>query len=253
MYQFIENIKDKIKRIELIIEQNKLTFEEYFNKKTGSYKEFYQNDRYKQKACLKIITPQQSIFALVGKSHNSTANSILDAIFDGDFQRENDSIALTDIKNNIELGNIYIRICDTDVKSGKQTFISKLLSDVWCNVSIYVPETFNQYQINELRKSIEEIKEFNGYFKTQNFFLRHYNNENSTLKKDYEDDEIYDFLDKDKGVANNYIRRIIPNSKEIIIAEIFKNNLRNVSTSSIRRSNSKNGDNIIPKDQEINK
>ena len=43
MYQFIENVKDKIKRMELIIEQNKLTLEDYFNKKTGSYKDFYQN------------------------------------------------------------------------------------------------------------------------------------------------------------------------------------------------------------------
>ena len=84
MYQFIENVKDKIKRMELIIEQNKLTLEDYFNKKTGSYKDFYQKDRYRQKACLKIITPQQKIFALVGISHNNTASSILDTVFDGD-------------------------------------------------------------------------------------------------------------------------------------------------------------------------
>ena len=260
MYKFIENIKDKIKRIELIIEQNKLTFEDYFNKKTGSYKEFYQKDRYRQKACLKIITPQQSIFALVGESHNNTANSILDVVFDGDFQRDDGSTALKDVKNNMELGNIYIKICDTDVKSGKQTFISKLLSDVWCNVSIYVPETFNQYQIDELRKSIEEIKKYKGYFKSQNFYLKHYikyaDNENDILKKEYEDDEIYLFLDKDKGEANNYIRRIIPNPKEKIIADIFKNNLRNSLKSSIQQSNlvmDRDNNNISSKNCEIDK
>lgn len=260
MYKFIESIKDKIKRIELIIEQNKLTFEDYFNKKTGSYKEFYQKDRYRQKACLKIITPQQSIFALVGESHNNTANSILDVVFDGDFQRDDGSTALKDVKNNMELGNIYIKICDTDVKSGKQTFISKLLSDVWCNVSIYVPETFNQYQIDELRKSIEEIKKYKGYFKSQNFYLKHYikyaDNENDILKKEYEDDEIYLFLDKDKGEANNYIRRIIPNPKEKIIADIFKNNLRNSLKSSIQQSNlvmDRDNNNISSKNCEIDK
>ena len=260
MYKFIENIKDKIKRIELIIEQNKLTFEDYFNKKTGSYKEFYQKDRYRQKACLKIITPQQSIFALVGESHNNTANSILDVVFDGDFQRDDGSTALKDVKNNMELGNIYIKICDTDVKSGKQTFISKLLSDVWCNVSIYVPETFNQYQIDELRKSIEEIKKYKGYFKSQNFYLKHYikyaDNENDILKKEYEDDEIYLFLDKDKGEANNYIRRIIPNPKEKIIADIFKNNLRNSLKSSIQQSNlvmDRDNNNISSQNCEIDK
>lgn len=260
MYKFIENIKDKIKRIELIIEQNKLTFEDYFNKKTGSYKEFYQKDRYRQKACLKIITPQQSIFALVGESHNNTANSILDVVFDGDFQRDDGSTALKDVKNNMELGNIYIKICDTDVKSGKQTFISKLLSDVWCNVSIYVPETFNQYQIDELRKSIEEIKKYKGYFKSQNFYLKHYikyaDNENDILKKEYEDDEIYLFLDKDKGEANNYIRRIIPNPKEKIIADILKNNLRNSLKSSIQQSNlvmDRDNNNISSKNCEIDK
>ena len=260
MYKSIENIKDKIKRIELIIEQNKLTFEDYFNKKTGSYKEFYQKDRYRQKACLKIITPQQSIFALVGESHNNTANSILDVVFDGDFQRDDGSTALKDVKNNMELGNIYIKICDTDVKSGKQTFISKLLSDVWCNVSIYVPETFNQYQIDELRKSIEEIKKYKGYFKSQNFYLKHYikyaDNENDILKKEYEDDEIYLFLDKDKGEANNYIRRIIPNPKEKIIADIFKNNLRKSLKSSIQQSNlvmDRDNNNISSKNCEIDK
>ena len=260
MYKFIENIKDKIKRIELIIEQNKLTFEDYFNKKTGSYKDFYQKDRYRQKACLKIITPQQSIFALVGESHNNTANSILDVVFDGDFQRDDGSTALKDVKNNMELGNIYIKICDTDVKSGKQTFISKLLSDVWCNVSIYVPETFNQYQIDELRKSIEEIKKYKGYFKSQNFYLKHYikyaDNENDILKKEYEDDEIYLFLDKDKGEANNYIRRIIPNPKEKIIADILKNNLRNSLKSSIQQSNlvmDRDNNNISSKNCEIDK
>lgn len=260
MYKFIENIKDKIKRIELIIEQNKLTFEDYFNKKTGSYKEFYQKDRYRQKACLKIITPQQSIFALVGESHNNTANSILDVVFDGDFQRDDGSTALKDVKNNMELGNIYIKICDTDVKSGKQTFISKLLSDVWCNVSIYVPETFNQYQIDELRKSIEEIKKYKGYFKSQNFYLKHYikyaDNENDILKKEYEDDEIYLFLDKDKGESYNYIRRILPNSKEKIMADIFKNNLRNSLKSSIQQSNlvmDRDNNNISSQNCEIDK
>ena len=260
MYKFIESIKDKIKRIELIIEQNKLTFEDYFNKKTGSYKDFYQKDRYRQKACLKIITPQQSIFALVGESHNNTANSILDVVFDGDFQRDDGSTALKDVKNNMELGNIYIKICDTDVKSGKQTFISKLLSDVWCNVSIYVPETFNQYQIDELRKSIEEIKKYKGYFKSQNFYLKHYikyaDNENDILKKEYEDDEIYLFLDKDKGEANNYIRRIIPNPKEKIIADIFKNDLRNSLKSSIQQCNlvmDRDNNNISSKNCEIDK
>lgn len=122
MYQFIENVKDKIKRMELIIEQNKLTIEDYFNKNVGSYMDFYQKDRYRQKACLKIITPQQSIFALVGESHNYTASSILDTVFDGALQKEDGSMALKDINNNMELGNIYIRICDTDIKSGKKIF-----------------------------------------------------------------------------------------------------------------------------------
>ena len=256
MYQFIENIKDKIKRIELIKEQNKLTIEDYFNKNTGSYKEFYQKDRYRQKACLKIITPQQSIFALVGESHNNTANSILDTVFDGALQRED----VKAIKNNMELGNIYIKIWDTDIKSGNQNFFSKLMSDVWCNVCIYVPETINQYQIDELRKSIEEIKKFKGYFNSQNFSLIHYikyaDNDSDILKKEYEDDEIYLFLNKDKGEANNYIRRILPNPKEKIIADIFKNDLRNSLKSSIQQCNlvmDRDNNNISSKNCEIDK
>lgn len=259
MYQFIENVKDKIKRMELIIEQNKLTLEDYFNKKTGSYKDFYQKDRYRQKACLKIITPQQKIFALVGTSHNNTASSILDTVFDGALQREDDSGTLKDINNNMKLGNIYIRICDTDVKLGKQTFFSKLMSDVWCNVCIYVPETINQYQIDELRKSIEEIKKFKGYFNSQNFSLRHYikysDNDSDIQKKDYEEDEIYLFLDKDTGKANNYIRKIIPNPKEKILADFLKNNLRNDLKNYIQQSNlvtdRDNNNNISQKDHEI--
>ena len=255
MYQFIENVKDKIKRMELIIEQNKLTIEDYFNKNVGSYMDFYQKDRYRQKACLKIITPQQSIFALVGERHSYTASSILDTVFDGALQKEDDS----HINNNMKLGNIYIIICDTDIKSGKQKFFSKLMSklmpklisnlmsklmlklmsDVWCNVTIFVPEVFNQYQIDELRKSIEEVKKFKNNFNSQNFTLRHYikysDTENETQKKDYEDDEMYLFLDRDKGEANNYIRKIIPNPKEKIIADVLKNSLRNNLKSPIQQ------------------
>lgn len=243
MFQFIENVKDKIKRMELIIEQNKLTIEDYFNKNIGSYMDFYQKDRYRQKACLKIITPQQSIFALAGESHNYTASSILDTVFDGVLQKEDGSMALKDINNNMKLGNIYIRICDTDIKSRKQNFfsnlMSKLMSDVWCNVTIFVPEVFNQYQIDELIKSIEEVKKFKKNFNSQNFTLRHYikysDTENETQKKDYEDDEMYLFLDKDKGEANNYIRKIIPNPQEKIIADVLKNSLRNNLKSPIQQ------------------
>jgi len=235
MYQFIENVKDKIKRMELIIEQNKLTIEDYFNKNVGSYMDFYQKDRYRQKACLKIITPQQSIFALVGERHSYTASSILDTVFDGALQKEDDS----HINNNMKLGNIYIIICDTDIKSGMQNFFSKKFSDVWCNVTIYVPETFNQYQIDELRKSIEEVKKFKKNFNSQIFTLRHYikysDNDSDIQKKDYEDDKIYNFLDKDKGEANNYIRNIIPNPKEKIIADVLKNSLRNNLKSPIQQ------------------
>ena len=259
MFQFIENIKDKSKRINLIKEQNKLTLEDYFEKRTGSYKDFYQKDRYKQKACLKIITPQQSIFALVGVSHNNTANSILDAVFDGVPQKEDGNGTLSAKNNNMELGNIYIMICDTDIKSGKQNFFSKRLLDTWCNVTIYVPEVFNQYQIDELGKSIEEINKFKKHFKSRNFFLRHYikydDNDSNIQKKEYEDDEIYLFLDKDKGEANDYIRKVSPNPKEIILADLLKNNLRNDLKSPIQQGNLvTDGDNSITQENyEIDK
>lgn len=117
--------------------------------------------------------------------------------------------------------------------------MSKLMSDVWCNVTVYVPETFNQYQIDELRKSIEEVKKFKKNFNSQIFTLRHYikysDNDSDIQKKDYEEDEIYLFLDKDKGEANNYIRNIIPNPKEKIIADVLKNSLRNNLKSPIQQ------------------
>ena len=94
----------------------------------------------------------------------------------------------------------------------------------------------------------------------QNFYLKHYikyaDNENDILKKEYEDDEIYLFLNKDKGEANNYIRRILPNPKEKIIADIFKNDLRNSLKSSIQQCNlvmDRDNNNISSQNCEIDK
>ena len=118
MYNFIEEIQDKSKKMELIKEQNKISFDDYFNKKLGDYLNYYQ--RVGQKCCIKIITPQQSIFSLVGPGHEKTCNSVLDVAFNGDFQRKDGEKKLNDSENNMKLGNIYIKMYDSDVSTQKR-------------------------------------------------------------------------------------------------------------------------------------
>lgn len=225
MYNFIEGIKDKSKRKELIKEQNKISFDDYFNKNLGPYLHFYQ--RVKQKCCIKIITPQQSIFSLVGPSHEKTCNSVLDIAFNGDFQRKEGEKQTQDMEHNMKLGNIYIKMYDSDVSTSKKGFFKKMFSDLWSYVLIMVPENFNQYQIDELRKTIEHIKKYDKYFKTQDIGIIHYLDEGLDAKVLYLLKEIQIFLDETNGDANKYIKELEFNPNEHVIVDTRNRNISN--------------------------
>ena len=228
MYNFIEGIKDKSKRKELIKEQNKISFYDYFNKNLGPYLHFYQ--RVKQKCCIKIITPQQSIFSLVGPSHEKTCNSVLDIAFNGDFQRKEGEKQTQDMEHNMKLGNIYIKMYDSDVSTSKNGFFKKLFLDLWSYVIIMVPENFNQYQIDELRKTIEHIKKYDKYFKTQDIGIIHYLDYELNDKICYELEEIQMFLDKINGDANKFIKEVEINPNEKVIVDTRNQNVNNNRT-----------------------
>ena len=217
MYNFIEEIKDSEKRKELIKEQNKISFDDYFNKRLGPYLDYYQ--RVRQKCCIKIITPQQSIFSLVGASHERTCNSVLDIAFNGEFQRKEGEKELKDIKNNMKLGNIYIKMYDSDVSTSKKGFFKKMFSDLWSYVLIMVPENFNQYQIDELRKTISEIKKYDKNFKTLDIGIMHYLDYKLNDKNPYPVEKIQKFLDETNGDANKYIKELEFNPNEQVIVD----------------------------------
>ena len=264
MVEFIDNFEDLKKREELIKQQNKLSISDYFQNNIGAYLDYYQTSRNKRKACLLIITPQQSIFALVGRNHEDTANIILNNIFNieiqSDFDGDGDSYELTDVVNNIQLGNIYIRIWDTDLRTRKQPFFEKIFSKLplfkkiflkeSCGIFIYVPKKYNQYQIDELRNTLEEINNYIKYFKEIDVFLSHYIDDNNP--KIYSDEKdskhkLSDFLDKNNGEANNYVDDITPNPCEKIIVKTCKNNPRksvvplyNISNPALRQSEKEN-------------
>ena len=239
MYNFIEEIKDKTKRRELIIEQNKISFDDYFTKKLGYYLNFYK--RFGQKCCIKIITPQQSIFSLVGHSHEKTCNSALDITFNGDFQRKEGEKKLNDIENNMKLGNIYIKMYDSDVSTEKKSFFKRLFSDLWSYVLVMVPENFNQYQIDELRKAIKEIMKYDNNFKTQDIGIIHYLDAELNERKCYYIDEIQKFLDETTGDANKFIKEVEINPNEEVIVETNRyentNNNRNKFLENIHTQN----------------
>lgn len=241
MYYFIEEIKDKTKRRELIIEQNGINFNNYFKKNLGEYLNYYQ--RVGQKCCLKIITPQQSIFSVVGSSHEKTCNSILDTAFNGNFQRKEGEKTLNDTENNMNLGNIYIKMYDCDVSTQKKGFLKRLFSDSWSNVLVMVPKNFNQYQIDELRKTIKEISKYDNNFKTQDIGIMHYLDYELNDKICYENEEIQKFLDETNGDANKYIKEVEINPNEEVIVETNKykkpnaNNNRNKFLEDIHTEN----------------
>ena len=214
MYNFIEGIKDESKRKELIKEQNKISFDDYFNKNLGPYLHFYQ--RVKQKCCIKIITPQQSIFSLVGPSHEKTCNSVLDIAFNGDFQRKEGEKQTQDMEHNMKLGNIYIKMYDYDVSTQKRDFLKniffdfkKLFSDLFSYVLIMVPENFNQYQ---------------------NIGIIHYLDYELNDKICYELEEIQKFLDKINGDANKFIKEVEINPNEKVIVDTRNQNVNNNRT-----------------------
>jgi len=235
MYNFIEEIKDKAKRVELIREQNKIGLADYFNKKLGSYLDYYQ--RVGQKCCIKIITPQQSIFSLVGNSHEKTCNSVLDIAFNGDFQRKEGEKKLIDTENNMKLGNIYIKMYDSDVSTQKRNFhkkiffdFKKLFSDSFSYVLIMVPENFNQYQIDELRKTIEDIKKHDKNIKTQDIGIIHYLDKEIEHKKFYSLEEIEKFINETNGDANKFIKEVEINPNEKVIVDTRNQNVNNNRT-----------------------
>ena len=235
MYNFIEEIQDKAKRVELIREQNKISFDDYFNKKLGPYLDYYQ--RVGQKCCIKIITPQQSIFSLVGPSHDKTCNSVLDVAFNGDFQRKDGEKKLIDTENNMKLGNIYIKMYDCDVSTQKRNFpknifsdFKKLFSDSFSYVSIMVPENFNQYQIDELRKTIDEINKYDKFFKTQDIGIIHYLDKKLEDKKLYPLEEIEKFINETNGDANKFIKEVEINPNEKVIVDTRNQNVNNNRT-----------------------
>ena len=244
MYNFIEEIQDKAKRVELIREQNKISFDDYFNKKLGPYLDYYQ--RVGQKCCIKIITPQQSIFSLVGPSHDKTCNSVLDVAFNGDFQRKDGEKKLIDTENNMKLGNIYIKMYDCDVSTQKRNFpknifsdFKKLFSDSFSYVSIMVPENFNQYQIDELRKTIDEINKYDKFFKTQDIGIIHYLDKKLEDKKLYPLEEIEKFINETNGDANKFIKEVEINPNEQVIVDTRNQNVNNNRAEFLDSLNSK--------------
>ena len=82
-----------------------------------------------------------------------------------------------------------------------------------------IPENFNQYQIDELRKTIEEIKKYDKSFKTQDIGIIHYLDENLDDKKLYPLEEIQNFIDEKYGDANKYIREKESNTNEQVIVD----------------------------------
>ena len=90
-----------------------------------------------------------------------------------------------------------------------------------------VPEYFNQYQIDELRKTIEEIKKYEKYFKTQDIGIIHYSDYELNDKICYEFEEIQKFLDKINGDANKFIKEVEINPNEQVIVDTRNQNVNN--------------------------
>ena len=137
----------------------------------------------------------------------------------------------------MKLGNIYIKMYDYDVSTQKRNFLKniffdfkKLFSDLFSYVLIMVPENFNQYQIDELRKTIEEIKKYDKYFKTQDIGIIHYLDYELNDKICYELEEIQKFLDKINGDANKFIKEVEINPNEKVIVDTRNQNVNNNRT-----------------------
>lgn len=219
MYKFIDEIKDENERIKQIRLQSSKGFDGYFNKCMIQDLLLYQE--LLQKCCFKIITPEQSVLAYAKESHERVCNTVLEAIYKRDFQRKTDKIKYNDVENNMKLGNIYIKIHDTDISLNDNSK-KRSRPDDSSLVYIFIPKNFNKYQFEELKKSISTIKKYDDNFIKQAYGIIHYLDYDLDERVCYVDNGIYEFLgDKNNpGIAKDYIKdiQILP-EEEIIISQ----------------------------------
>ena len=126
---------------------------------------------------------------------------------------------------------------DCDVSTQKRNFpknifsdFKKLFSDSFSYVSIMVPENFNQYQIDELRKTIDEINKYDKFFKTQDIGIIHYLDKKLEDKKLYPLEEIEKFINETNGDANKFIKEVEINPNEQVIVDTRNQNVNNNRT-----------------------
>ena len=222
MYKFIDEIKDKKERIEQILLQTSEGFDGYFNKCMIQDLHLYQE--IPRKSCFKIITPQQSVMAYAKESHERVCNAVLETMYKINFQGKDYKTKNNDLENNIKLGNIYIKIHDTNTslkEDSKKEDIPQETSFVY----IFIPEFFNKYQFEELKKSILTIKKYDERYIKQAYAIIHYIDFEIDDRNCYVDDKIYDFLGdyKNPGIAQKYIKDVpILSEENILIGSLSK-------------------------------
>ena len=221
MYKFIDEVINNKKELyEQIKLQNELGFDGFYkNKMLEEIPYFQKMDR---KCSSQIITPQQSIFSLVAESHEKICNMVLEAVYKRNFQRTKNSIRLNNIENNMKLGNIYINTYDSDTVL-KKSFLDNIFNKPWNVVSIFVPQYINEFQLDELRKTINTVKKYDKIFKNNNIRIIHFLNDKMNEQKSYIQDDITRFLNKSCGEILKYVKEVQIDPDEEIIVNTCKN------------------------------
>ena len=145
-------IKDKDVLLEQIKRENKLGFTGYFKKNMEYYKGLYVNE----KRALQLITPKQTLFALVRSEYRSVCNTLLEIINNKKPSKPKDGTKRIeeDIYNCMKMGIIYIREEDNDLSpEDKKHILGRINCRRKCIINI--PKYVSGYQSDELNKTLK--------------------------------------------------------------------------------------------------
>lgn len=219
-------IGHKTEMLKLIREQNRIGFDGFFEKrKIKDYIEYCKRIS-SEKSGLQLITPQQSIFVLASKSHEKISIPLIELIFNTKAKKYRNEIgAHYDVANCIKNGAIYIKEYDYDLdlsdcnpsKKGILNGIIRMLKKPERYFWIFIPHFFNEYQYDELKKTIDIRKKYQKLFGDDTIGVLHYLDNDTLEHPNYFDrEEALQYIFEE---LQNYVREIPVNPNEQILVE----------------------------------
>jgi len=153
MYGFIHHINKEEELEKQIVEQTKLGFLGYYLKKMfRNGMTYYKGQNIEEKKALQIITPQQSLFALVRDRYDEVCRTLLNAMYKDGLDN---NLRLTgnanDVISCVNLGNIYITEKDNDISLGDENLLSRLFKKKERQFNIYIPPFINNWRTLKIK------------------------------------------------------------------------------------------------------